>query len=348
MKTLRYPMYLAVFLPLVAGGYPRSDMPSISFEYKDWQLVCDNTRTCRAAGYHQEDDGPNATILLTRAAGQRQMVKAELRLADDNEPMPTAVAMSVDGRALGTIRLDKDEHTGHLSDSQTAALLPALLAGRPVAWTSGATSWTVSSAGSTAVLLKMDDFQGRIDTPGALVRKGGKPETGVQPALPLPHIPAARVLGKTRLAHPFSAAAQRELMAALGKTVKDDECTLLDSTKPADTPLDGWQLDKEHLLVAHLCWRGAYNEGYGYWVVANHGTYDPVLVTTSASDYANGVISSAQRGRGIGDCMALADWTWDGRTFSQTSAATTGMCRQIAAGGAWTLPTIVTQTDKPH
>jgi hypothetical protein len=30
----------------------------------------------------------------------------------------------------------------------------------------------------------------------------------------------------------------------------------------------------------------------------------------------------------------------------QTSATTTGMCRQIAAGGAWNLPTLVTRLRK--
>jgi hypothetical protein len=40
-----------------------------SFGHKVWELACDNTRTRHAAGYADEDDGPHATILLTRVAG---------------------------------------------------------------------------------------------------------------------------------------------------------------------------------------------------------------------------------------------------------------------------------------
>jgi hypothetical protein len=53
-----------------------------------------------------------------------------------------------------------------------------------------------------------------------------------------------------------------------------------------------------------------------------------------------------QKGRGIGDCIGTATWTWDGKSFAQTSAATTGMCREISAGGAWDLPTLVTRVRK--
>jgi len=39
--------------------------------------------------------------------------------------------------------------------------------------------------------------------------------------------------------------------------------------------------------------------------------------------------------------------TWDGHSFVHTSSSTTGMCKLVAAGGAWTLPTIVTAGGKP-
>jgi hypothetical protein len=52
-----------------------------------------------------------------------------------------------------------------------------------------------------------------------------------------------------------------------------------------------------------------------------------------------------QKGRGIGDCLGMATWTWNGSTFVQTSDATTGMCRQFP-GGAWKLPTLVTRVRK--
>jgi hypothetical protein len=40
----------------------------------------------------------------------------------------------------------------------------------------------------------MDEFQGRIGTPGALVRKGTRPEATVLPPLPAPEITAGLVV----------------------------------------------------------------------------------------------------------------------------------------------------------
>ena len=51
---------------------------------------------------------------------------------------------------------------------------------------------------------------------------------------------------------------------------------------------------------------------------------------------------SEQKGCGLGDCWSVAEWTWDGQTFVQGATWDTGMCRLIAPGGAWQLPTLVT------
>ena len=108
MRSLTFALLVAT---TAAGAYPRSDLPSISFDYKDWELACDNTRTCRAAGYHPEDDEPNATILLTRAAGPNQAVTVQLQLADDERhPAPDQLTMTVDGHSLGTVRIALRTH----------------------------------------------------------------------------------------------------------------------------------------------------------------------------------------------------------------------------------------------
>lgn len=328
------------------GAYPRSDLPSISFEHKDWELACDNTRTCRAAGYHPEDDdAPDATILLTRAAGPGQSVTVQLQLADDQDhPTPDQLAMTVDDRPVGAVRMDLKTNIGNLSEAQAKALLPALVKDGRIAWTAKGRTWTISTAGANAVLLKMDEFQGRLDTPGALVRKGTKPESSALPPLTAPEIKAGRV-SQDKKPVTLTAPQTRDLMTALRQTVKDDSCELVDTKSDEPDELVVRHLTKDQLLVSHACWMAAYNEGDGYWVVNASPPYSPVLVTTSATDYANGVISSTQKGRGIGDCFSSATWTWDGRSFAQTSATTTGMCRQFA-GGAWNLPTIVTRVHK--
>jgi hypothetical protein len=343
MPTSRQLIYLVLAASTTAGA---SDLPSISFSHKDWELACDNTRTCRAAGYHPEDDGPNATILLTRAAGPNQPVTAQLQLADDEQhPAPSQLAMTVDGHEIGSIGIDAKSNIGNLSPAQVQALLPALLKDSRIAWKAKGTTWTISTAGANAVLLKMDEFQGRLATPGALVRKGNKPETSVLPPLPAREIQAAAVIRDSKPVA-LTTAQTRDVMAAIRKTVKDGSCELVDKKPDGSDTLDVHRLTKDKLLVSHACWMAAYNSGDGYWVVDAQPPYSAELVTTSATDYDDGVISSMQKGRGIGDCIGTASWTWDGKSFVQTSAATTGMCRQITAGGAWDLPTLVTRVRK--
>jgi hypothetical protein len=341
-------IYVLLAVSTAAGASPRTDLPSISFSHKDWELACDNTRTCRAAGYHQEDDAPNATILLTRTAGPNQPVTAQLQLAyDDNHPAPAQLAMTVDGKALGIVRMNAKSAIADLSPTQVQALLPALLRDGSIVWSAKGTTWTISTAGANAVLLKMDEFQGRVDTLGALVRKGNKPEASVLAPLSPPEITAATVIHDKEPVT-LTNAQTRDLMAALRKTVKDGSCELVDKKSDAATTLDVHRLTTDKLLVSHPCWIAAYNTGDGYWVVDAQPPYSAALVTTSATDYDNGVISSMQKGRGIGDCIGTATWTWDGESFAQTSAGTTGMCREISTGGAWDLPTLVTRIRKAH
>ncbi len=71
--------------------------------------------------------------------------------------------------------------------------------------------------------------------------------------------------------------------------------------------------------------------------------FAPVLVTTSGTDADEPSVMASHKGRGAGDCRSHDAWTWNGAAFIHTSSATTGMCRMVAAGGAWELPRIVSE-----
>ncbi|RYZ84386.1 MAG: DUF1176 domain-containing protein, partial [Moraxellaceae bacterium] len=86
--------------------------------------------------------------------------------------------------------------------------------------------------------------------------------------------------------------------------------------------------------------------GYGYWLINAQKPYQPQRITAAASDYADGIISADQKGRGLGDCWAHQAWTWNGQQFIHSAESTTGMCRMIELGGAWELPTRVTLVKK--
>ncbi len=319
-----------------------AELPNVRFEHHDWELACDNTRTCRAAGYHA-DDGRNLplSVLLERAAGPGQGVKARLRLGDtqDGVDAPTSLTMQVDGRALGTVALSGDDAVGSLSASQTDALLRAVAGSGKVAWRAGKRSWTLSAKGASAVLLKMDEFQGRLGTPGAAIRKGSKPEASALPPLPAPVVAPAPV-PPGELAR-LGMEEERILLATLRKTAGNEDCADLEAIATGESTFAYAPLTSDKMLVSARCWRGAYNEGHGYWVANRKPPFAPHLVTQSGTDYDKGVIGAAHKGRGIGDCWGHDEWLWDGRRFVHTASSTTGMCRGIAAGGGWNLPTLV-------
>jgi hypothetical protein len=72
--------------------------------------------------------------------------------------------------------------------------------------------------------------------------------------------------------------------------------------------------------------------------------FKPALVTVSGDDLYDGCAITAEHAwRGLGDCRSVDRWVWDGARFIHSDSFTTGQCQLLANGGAWTLPTIVTQ-----
>ncbi|NBD19090.1 DUF1176 domain-containing protein [Aquabacterium fontiphilum] len=83
-RRVRHPLRQRALPPHAAG---------VSFGHLDWELACDNTRTCRAAGYQPEEAGLAVSLLLTRAAGPGTPVQARLTLGDYGRlGTPTALA----------------------------------------------------------------------------------------------------------------------------------------------------------------------------------------------------------------------------------------------------------------
>lgn len=342
-------------LPLILALLPatlwaqETTPAGVGFTHHDWVLACDNTRTCRAAGYQSDDDQRPVSVLFTRKAGPQQPVTGQLKLSsffDDSElaqlPAEFRLAMSIDGRELGEVQVRGEERLGELSASQMAALLAALLGTSDIRWSYQGLEWHLSDSGAAAVLLKMDDAQGRVGTPGALVRKGNRSENEVLPPLPAPVVSAAP-LAPPRPDDPQRFAAQQDaIRKALLETTSAGECTELSEAEDGSRVLEFTRLTASKLLVSATCWTAAYNMGVGYWVINDAPPYQPLLVTDSGTDQDNGTIVSGQKGRGLGDCLDLNSWTWDGERFVHVGATSTGQCKGFA-GGAWELPEVVVQ-----
>lgn len=353
------------------------DLP-VSFEHKDWQLVCDNTRTCRAVGYQDEylDDSNPVALMLKRQAGANQRVRAYVMFGDLFEQTVNAtcdansdIFLSVNGQYYGKVatvaKLESDMGKAwELTTKQTHALINSLPTSSKIEFTVGCDTYVVSDKGSTAVLLKMDEVQGRAGTRGAIVKRGREAEQSVQPALPIPTVYATAIdnkkLGSRRDTALFSELGKQMDKLAIASMntneyiaadyTTNDMCDALTEKDPDFyQDLKGWhfyRLNEHQLLATHQCWQAAYNYGIGYWLVDDTAPYHTKLITTDASDYENGTIYAVQKGRGIGDCLWQARWQWvdaaKGSIFIKTAEYTTGQCRGIAGGGSFILPTLVT------
>ncbi|MBH1529143.1 DUF1176 domain-containing protein [Stenotrophomonas maltophilia] len=347
MRSLLPAALLALACPLSASA--ATPAKSLYFQHHDWIVACDNTLTCRAAGY-APDDGSTLSVLLTRKGGPGQAIQGRLSLQpEEGQPQPRgALHLRIQQQDLGVLAPAKGEGTHSLNATQTSALLSALVRDGGVSVTDGAGHrWPLSDKGAAAVLLKIDEYQGRLGTPGAVMRKGGTPESSVPAALPVPVVRKAATVDSTPDDPAFAKlAASPALRAALRATLKEDSCEGLleaDADVPlSNSPLQIQRLDAQHVLVNVQCWRAAYNTGDGYWVARPQPPFQAKWVTSDAVDYADGQIIAAQKGRGLGDCISQNTWTWNGTAFIATSEVAAGLCRGVP-GGTWELPTLVTE-----
>lgn len=338
-------LLLGSLLPLVPAMASGAEA-GMQFTHHDWTLACDNTRTCRAAGYQDYNDELAVSVLLTREAGPSTSVAGQLMLGQYDEAVgPVELSLLINGRDLGPVEGASGDGSVALSSAHVASLLRAVTGEADIAFVADdGRRWQLSDKGATAVLLKMDEFHGRLHTPGALVRRGTRSEDDVLPPLPAPAIRLAAVAptrpGDERLL------SNPDLRNALQENLPDDEeCRGLEPEE-WDESAEIERLDDDTMLVSVRCWMGAYNVGRGFWVVDAVAPYRPRLVTTAAEYHEAGIIGASQKGRGLGDCWWQASWAWDGAAFVKASESTSGMCRLVAAGGAWTMPTLVSDLEQ--
>ncbi|QOF80718.1 DUF1176 domain-containing protein [Variovorax sp. 38R] len=306
----------------------------VSFSHNDWELVCDNTRTCRAAGY-QADGGEHqqVSMLITRVAGPNTALDIQLQIGDDGGAKGL-LRFKVGKAALSGL----DAGTASFDEGQIRAVLPELLKSDDATVTAnGGKKWTLSLAGLNAVLLKMDETQGRVGTPGALVRKGTKAESSVLPPVPMPVVNVV----KPPKAKPGDAALPARIFPSLDIAAVKEQCN--NSTDFSAKSLEIVRLSGSKVLLSMGCGMGAYNYSSLLWIANDKPPYAPVSLEANGDfDDSDASVTSAMKGRGIGDCWSSETWHFNGTTFVRTGASGDGMCRGFA-GGAWSLPRYVSR-----
>ena len=333
---------LLTLLPVAAMA---TSIKGIGENYQDWDLVCDNTGTCRMAGY-QEGDGSEhpVSILFTRAAGENAVVEGKLAilpLGDDRDiQVGQDIEIWLNGKSLGKVKHISDDAPDKLTEEQTKALLSGLKKESEIRLTYGKTTLKVSDKGAAAAMLKMDEFQQRLNTPSALIRQGQEKHAVLAPKVE-PKIDAVSVKNRKTIELKLGEKQYDNVLALLRKA--HDGCVDED-LESQDITL--YPLTQNKVLAEALCVRGAYQSTNYYAVLDDKlSKVEQVLAeqyNEAGYDEKQGYafVRGSYKGHAFGDCWNGQDAVWNGKIFIRTSEWTTGSCKGLP-GGTWQLPIFV-------
>ena len=312
--------------------------------YQDWDLVCDNTGTCRMAGYQDESSDP-VSILFTRAAGENAAVEGKFTIlpfgeADRDVQVGQDIEIWLNGKSLGKVKHISDDAPDKLTEEQTKALLSGLKKESEIRLTYGKTMLKVSDKGAAAAMLKMDEFQQRLNTPSALISQGQEKHAVLAPKVE-PKIDAVSVKNRKTTELKLGEKQYDNVLALLRKA--HDGCVDED-LESQDITI--YPLTHNKVLAEALCFEGAY-QGTNYYAVLDDklSKVEQVLAeqyNEAGYDEKQGYafVRGTYKDRGLGDCWSGQDAVWNGKIFIRTSEWTTGSCKGLP-GGTWQLPIFV-------
>lgn len=298
---------------------------------KDWEVACDNTRACEAAGFQSDEiESAPVSLWLGRPAGPDGVVAAKLRASTLNESAVGPLTLQV-----GQLTLRGLTSGTALTPAQIAQLLPALLDANAAAVSDGKNKWQLSLAGMKAALLKMDDLQGRVDTVTALVKRGPKPASAVLAPLPAPTL--------QRLPSPPTRKQDAALLPAIIKTLKAGGCDEAPDLMGPESQSEINRLSASQVVLLVECGRGAYQSSFAVWIANDKRPYAAKRALLVGADgkperellnagFENGELGSFAKGRGLGDCNVQASWVWTAAGFKLASASSAQQCRGVPGG----------------
>ena len=335
---------LLSLLPLTAMAAP--SLKGFEKTYQDWDLICDNLGTCRMAGYQEKGDDP-VSILFTRAAGENAAVEGKLTIspfgeADRDVQVGQDIEIWLNGKSLGTVKHISDENPDKLTEAQTKALLSGLKKESEIRLTYGKTTLKVSDKGAAAAMLKMDEFQQRLNTPSALICKGQEKHAVLAPQ-PAPKIEVVSVNNRKTTELKRGEKQYDNVLALLRKanSCDDEDITSQDITL--------YPLTQNKVLAEALCVRGAY-QSTNYYAVLDDKLSKVEQVLEDQYNFAyydeklNAlIVEGSYKSSGLAESWYGYEAAWNGKTFITTAEHTSGSSKGFI-GGAWGgLPTFVSE-----
>ena len=311
-------------------------------QFRDWSATCGNDGTCWAFGFAPEFAA--GWVRITLAPGPDAQPQILFGYWPDSDAKgPGQIALTIDGRAFASTLSPEGEAEAPIGEigANARAAIDAMAQGK-VMTIRGASTQDVSLHGASAALLWIDEKQGRLDTPTALIRRGDRPAATVPVAPPLPTVTPAPAVDQAGFGD-----VNQTVPAALRTRTEVGTC-LKESSMPAISDMVmSARLDARTELWAVPCGAGAYNVTHN-WYLTGPGGRDPrpaILAGTagpgadpvmSDNSTVNGTydpktrtLSAFAKGRGIGDCGSAQTWAWTGDRFVLTEESTMGQCAGV-------------------
>ena len=344
-------LLLLSLLPLTAMATPIKGFFEI---YQDWDLICDNTGTCNMAGY--QDGSDLVSLLFRREAGEKAAVKSSLAISVNNErDKGQPVEIMINGKLLSVvpkmIDIDSnDKQIAALDDKQTAALLTALKDNANIEFISGQFKGKLSNEGAKAAMLKMDEFQQRLNTPSALIRQGQEKHAVLAPQA-APKIQVAYIKNPSQTELKRGEKQFDAVLALLRKSADSsasDYCASLHDDSEQKT-ITLYSLTHGKVLAEAVCLSGGASYT-GYYAVMDNKLSKVEQVLENQYTFARYdeklnalIVEGSFKSGGIGDSWYGHEAAWNGKTFITTAEYTSGSGKGFI-GGAWGgLPTFVSE-----
>lgn len=319
--------------------------------YNDWQVSCDNLNRCSA---RSSQDSQGLVLQLTREAGPegRASVSIDFQRNNDEQSSDVAIAnrLLLNGKALTFNRREWDVSKKHIASINRVVVNEFVstirdgssiqLGGKLEA--SQTTHPAISLNGLKAALLAIDEQQSRVGTKTAWGSHGSKAASTVPAAPPVPEIP------RFSEPHPLSESEISAITQNTASNIENNDCSL----DPSEREVHLFPLSNDKALMTVNCDMGAYNLYVLGYIVSRQAPYkadnlvlempfksgeddQPPELINADFDEKSGVLSTFDKGRGLGDCGVSSKWVFDGKAFRLAAYASEPSCDGYSRSGQW-------------
>lgn len=310
----------------IACSFCSAEAGAAQFISGDWAVACDNTGRCRATGYEPASQIDHPIVFaIEREAGPGAPVSVSLIADWPAQRSQDLVTLVLPGAASVTTNA-----AFNIPAATFTHLLPRLLVAYEADVVFAGYRGTLSLDGMKAVLLKFDDLQGRVGTPGAFVAKGNRPETTVPKALVAPIVHSAKRVS----ARAGDTALLREVLPQLRA-----DCDI-----SADGMVEGSSITRvagDRVIVLQACTVGQHDFSRAIWLVDDHFPHAARRLTLpylegNDDDMPLGASFDGQTMhvsiRDDEGCENTRDWVWTGESFALAEVDVTLLCRNVSGG----------------